>query len=112
MRYKINFKYFSYLYCESIKYLNQENFVLTDLDIEKIKQFNEIHKNEEGGTIRALVEIFDPSIVECEFEKEGILYVAVNTSTKIGYKSEHIDDVIYWSAWSCKDYIVRKGLLN
>ena len=28
-----NFKYFSYLYCESIKYLNKENFALTELDI-------------------------------------------------------------------------------
>ena len=33
-----NFKYFSYLYCESIKYLNQENFVLTDLDFSKNKR--------------------------------------------------------------------------
>ena len=45
-----NFKYYPYVYCESIKYLNKENSVLTDSDIEKIKHFNETHKNEPGGT--------------------------------------------------------------
>ena len=36
-----NFKYFPYLYCESIKYLNKENFIPTESDIERIKEFNE-----------------------------------------------------------------------
>ena len=86
-----NFKYFPYLYCESIKYINKQNFIQTDSDIEKIKEFNETHKNKPGGTIHALVEMFDPSIVECEVEKEGILYCAANTSEKIGDNSEHLD---------------------
>ena len=46
--------------------LTKKIFILTDSDIEKIKQFNETHKNKEGGTIRALVEIFDPSIIDCD----------------------------------------------
>ena len=65
-----NFKYFSYLYCESIKYLNQENFVLTDLDFQKIKEFNDIIRMKKMVLFDALVEIFDPSIVECEPEKK------------------------------------------
>ena len=105
-----NFKYFSYLYCESVKYLNQENFVLTDSDIEKIKQFNEIHKNEEGGTIRALIERFDPSIIDCVFEKEGILYVTVNTSPKIGYKSQHIDILIIGPPGLAKTTLLERGV--
>ena len=43
-----NFKYFPYLYCESIKYINKQNFIQTDSDIEKIKEFNETHKNKPG----------------------------------------------------------------
>ena len=84
-----NFKYYPYLYGQSIQYLNRENFMLTKSDVDKIKEFRET--NGEDNVIDALVSIFDPSIVECEFEKKGILMIAVNTSEKIGDESEHLD---------------------
>ena len=104
-----NFKYFPYLYCESIKYINKQNFIQTDSDIEKIKEFNETHKNKPGGTIRALVEMFDPSIVECEVEKEGILYCAANTSEKIGDKSEHLDLWLIGPPGLAKTKLLERG---
>jgi DNA replicative helicase MCM subunit Mcm2 (Cdc46/Mcm family) len=85
------FIYSPFFYSQSIKYLNRENFVLTESDIKKIEEFNKIYKDKEGGVIKALVERLDPSIIECEPEKEGILYSATNTSNKIGKKSEHLD---------------------
>jgi replicative DNA helicase Mcm len=104
-----NFKYFPYLYCESIKYINKQNFIQTDSDIEKIKKFNETHKNKSGGTIRALVEMFDRSIVECEVEKEGILYCAANTSEKIGDKSEHLDLWLIGPPGLAKTKLLERG---
>ena len=104
-----NFKYFPYLYCESIKYINKQNFIQTDSDIEKIKEFNETHKNKPDGTIRALVEIFDPSIVECEVEKEGILYCAANTSEKIGDNSEHLDLWLIGPPGLAKTKLLERG---
>ena len=104
-----SFKYYPYLYCESIKYLNKENYELTDEDKERIIQFNEKYKNTEGGTIHALVEIFDPSIVDCDVEKEGILYVTVNTSPKIGDKSEHIDILLIGPPGLAKTTLLERG---
>jgi hypothetical protein len=34
-----NFKYYPYLYGQSIQYLNRENFILTKSDVDKIKEF-------------------------------------------------------------------------
>ena len=104
-----NFKYFPYLYCESIKYLNKEDSILTDSDIEKINNFNETHKDKPGGTISALVEIFDPSIVECELEKEGILYCAANTSPKVGDESEHLDILFIGPPGLAKTKLLERG---
>jgi replicative DNA helicase Mcm len=87
-----NFKYFPYLFGQSIQYLNRESFMLTKEDVDMIKEFYETHK--EDGVIDALVSIFDPSIVECEFEKKGILMIAVNTSEKTGDESEHLDGLL------------------
>ena len=80
-----------HFYCESLKYLNKENYALTESDIQQIQEFNEIYKDKEGGVIKALVDIFDLSIIDCDVQKEGILYSAANTSPKIGKKSEHLD---------------------
>jgi replicative DNA helicase Mcm len=104
-----NFKYYPYLYCESIRYLNKENYEITDEDKEKIIQFNEKHKNTEGGVIKALVKIFDLSIVECDVEKEGILYADVNTSTKIGKQSEHIDILLVGPPGLVKTGLMERG---
>jgi replicative DNA helicase Mcm len=103
------FKYLPYLYGESIQYLNRENFMLTKEDIERIKEFNETHNDKEGGVINALVELFDPSIVECDFEKEGILYSAVNTSTKIGDDSEHLDELLIGPPGLAKSKLLKRA---
>lgn len=103
------FKYFPYLYGESIQYLNRENFMLTKSDIEKIKEFKETYQKENSGIINQLVSLFDPSIVECEFEKEGILVCAVNTSTKIGDKSEHLDELFIGPPGLAKSKLLKRA---
>ena len=102
-----NFKYYPYLYGQSIQYLNRENFMLTKSDIDKIKEFRET--NGEDNVIDALVSIFDPSIVECEFEKKGILMIAVNTSDKIGDESEHIDALLIGPPGLAKSKLLKRA---
>lgn len=81
-------RYFTYLYGESIEYLNREDFTLTKLDIDAIKRFRNLKG--ENNIIDELVSIFDRSIVGYEYVKKGILCSAVNTSNKIT-DSEHLD---------------------
>jgi replicative DNA helicase Mcm len=81
-------RYFTYLYGESIEYLNREDFTLTKLDIDAIKRYRNLKG--ENNIIDELVSIFDRSIVGYEYVKKGILCSAVNTSNKIT-DSEHLD---------------------
>jgi replicative DNA helicase Mcm len=75
----------TYLYAESIQYLNRENISLTRLDIEAIKRFS--RKNHDK-IIDTLVELFDPSIVGYEHVKKGMLMSAVNTSETFSKKEK------------------------
>lgn len=50
-----------------------------------------------------------PSIVECEVEKEGILYCAANTSEKIGDKSEHLDLWLIGPPGLAKTKLLERG---
>ena len=102
-----NFKYYPYLYGQSIQYLNRENFMLTKSDIDKIKEFRET--NGEEKIIDALVSIFDPSIVECEFEKKGILMIAANTSEKIGDESEQMDALLIGPPGLAKSKLLKRS---
>jgi DNA replicative helicase MCM subunit Mcm2 (Cdc46/Mcm family) len=102
-----NFKYFPYLYCQSIQYLNRETFMLTKEDVDMIKEFYKTHK--EDGIIDALVSIFDPSIVECEFEKKGIVMIAVNTSEKTGDESEHMDGLLIGPPGLAKSKLLKRS---
>lgn len=72
-------------------------------------EFNEIHKDKEGGVINQLVLLFDPSIVECEFEKKGVLMCAVNTSIKIGDKSEHLDILLIGPPGTAKSKLLKRA---
>jgi DNA replicative helicase MCM subunit Mcm2 (Cdc46/Mcm family) len=81
-------RYFTYLYGESIEYLNREDFTLTKLDIDAIKRFRNLKG--ENNIIDELVSIFDRSLIGYEYVKKGILCSAVNTSNKIT-DSEHLD---------------------
>ena len=102
------FIYLPYLYCQSIQYLSRENFMLTEFDIGKIREFKE-NNGGNDGIIDALVSIFDPSIVECEFEKKGILFCAVNTSTKIGDESEHLDELLIGPPGLAKSKMLKRA---
>ena len=101
------FIYLPYLYGQSIQYLNRENYMLTKSDIDKIKEFKEKHG--EDNVVSALAEIFDPSMVEHEFEKKGILKIAANTSDKIGDESEHIDALAIGPPGLAKSKILRRS---
>ena len=48
--------------------------------------------------------------MECVFEKEGILYVTVNTSQKIGYKSEHLDILLIGPPGLAKTTLLERGV--
>jgi replicative DNA helicase Mcm len=98
--------YLPYLYGESIQYLNRANFMLTKSDIEMNKEFNETNKN---NVINELVSLFDPSIVECEFEKKGVLMCAVNTSTKVGDQSEHLDILFIGPPGLAKSKLLKRA---
>ena len=102
------FIYLPYLYCQSIQYLSRENFMLTEFDIGKIREFKE-NNGGNDGVIDALVSIFDPSIVECEFEKKGILFCVVNTSTKIGDESEHLDELLIGPPGLAKSKMLKRA---
>ena len=102
-----NLKYYPYLYGQSIQYLNRENFMLTKSDVDKIKEFRET--NGEDNVIDALVSIFDPSIVECEFEKKGILMIAANTSEKIGDESEQMDALLIGPPGLAKTKLLKRS---
>jgi replicative DNA helicase Mcm len=53
--------------------------------------------------------LFDPSIVECKFEKKGILKIAVNTSDKIGDESEHMDALFIGPPGLAKSKLLKRG---
>ena len=55
-----------------------------------------------------LLQLFDPSIVECEFEKKGILKIAVNTSDKIGDESEHMDALFIGPPGLAKSKLLKR----
>ena len=76
----------------------------------RIKEFKET--NGEDNVIDALVSIFDPSIVECEFEKKGILLIAVNTSDKIGDESEHMDALLIGPPGLAKSKLLKRVYRN
>jgi len=101
------FIYLPYLYGQSIQYLNRENYMLTKTDIDKNKEFKEKHG--EDNVISALAKIFDPSMVEHEFEKKGILKIAVNTSDKIGDDSEHMDALLIGPPGLAKSKILKRS---
>jgi DNA replicative helicase MCM subunit Mcm2 (Cdc46/Mcm family) len=101
------FIYLPYLYGQSIQYLNREIYTLTKSDIDKINEFKE--KYGEDKVIDALASLFDPSIVECEFEKKGILKIAVNTSDKIGDESEHLDGLFIGPPGLAKSKILKRA---
>ena len=48
--------------------------------------------------------------MECEREKEGILYVTVNTSTKIGNKSQHVDILLIGPPGLGKTTLLDRGV--
>ena len=96
---------FTHLYAESIQYLNREDFILTKLDIEAIKRFG---KNNKINTIDKLVSIFDLSIAGYDHVKKGILYSAVNTSTKIT-KSEHLDILLIGDPGLTKTKLLKRA---
>ena len=50
-------KYITYLYAQSIQYLNQKDFTLTKLDFDAVKRFCLI--NGQDNVIDALVSLFD-----------------------------------------------------
>ena len=56
-----------------------------------------------------LLQLFDPSIVECEFEKKGILKIAVNTSDKIGDESEHLDALLIGPPGLAKSKLLKRA---
>lgn len=95
---------FTYLYAESIEYLNREDFTLTKSDVEAIKRFVQINKI---NPIQKLVSMLDPSIVGYDHVKKGILYSAVNTSTKIE-KSEHIDILLIGDPGLAKTKLLKR----
>ena len=99
-------RYFTYLFADSIKYLNKEDNILTESDIKIIKRFEDIHKDR---VIDKLVSMFDPSIVEHDDAKKGILMSAVNTSEKIGDDSEHIDILFIGPPGTAKSKILGKA---
>ena len=49
------------------------------------------------------------SIVECEFEKKGILMIAANTSEKIGDESEQMDALLIGPPGLAKSGIIKKS---
>lgn len=99
-------RHFTYFYGESIQYLNREDLTLTESDIKIIKRFREIHKDH---VIDKLVEMFDPSIVENDPVKKGVLMSAANTSEKIGNDSEHIDILFIGPPGTGKTKMLRRA---
>jgi DNA replicative helicase MCM subunit Mcm2 (Cdc46/Mcm family) len=99
-------RHFTYFYGKSIKYLNREDYTLTKDDIRIIKRFREIHKDH---IIDKLVEMFDPSIVENNLSKQGILMIAVNTSEKIGDDSEHLDGLFIGPPGLAKSKLLKRA---
>lgn len=97
--------FFTYLYAESIEYLNREDFTLTKLDIESIKRFVQINKM---NIIDKLVSMLDFSIVGYEHVKKGILCSTVNTSTKIS-KSEHLDELLIGDPGLAKTKLIKRA---
>jgi replicative DNA helicase Mcm len=67
-------KMFPFLFSESIKYENKAIIELTDLDKEAIKRYCN-----RGSVIDNLVKLVDPSIIDYEHVKKGLLLIAVNT---------------------------------
>ena len=53
--------------------------------------------------------MFDPSIVENDLAKKGILMSAVNTSEKIGKDSEHIDILFIGPPGTVKTKLLRRA---
>lgn len=103
-------RYFTYLYGKSIQYLNREDFTLSKLEIDAINRFsqNKFDKKYQGSVIAQLVKMFDPSIVEHDNIKKGILMSAVNTSEKIK-DSEHIDVLFIGPPGTGKSKILRRA---
>ncbi len=99
-------RHFAYFYTESIQYLNREDFTLTESDIRINKKFVSIHKDH---VIDKLVSMLDPSIVENDLAKKGVLISGVNTSEKIGEDSEHIDIFVYRSSRNWQNQNITKG---
>ena len=100
-------RYFTYFYGKSIKYLNREDRNLTESDIRIINRFKEIH---EERVIEQLVSMVDPTIVENELAKEGILISAVNTSEKIGDESEQTDMLFIGPPGLAKSKLLRRDI--
>jgi replicative DNA helicase Mcm len=94
----------TYLYVESIQYLNRESISLTRLDIEAIKRFSS--KNHDK-IIDILVELFDPSIVGYEHVKKGLLMSAVNTS-EIFSKKEKIHGLLIGDPGLAKSKLLER----
>jgi replicative DNA helicase Mcm len=94
----------TYLYAESIQYLNRENISLTRLDIEAIKRFSRKNHNK---IIDTLVELFDPSIVGYEHVKKGLLMSAVNTSENFS-KKEKIHGLLIGDPGVAKSKLVER----
>lgn len=97
-------KYFTYLYAESIQYLNRENFKLTKSDIESIKRFVKIN---ESIIIDKLVSMFDSSIVGYNHVKRGLLMSAVNVSDEIS-KKKRINVLLIGDPGTAKSKLLKR----
>ena len=84
--------------------------LLTKSDVDKIKEFRET--NGEDNVINVLVSIFNNSVVECEFEKKGILMIAANTSEKIGDESEQMDALLIGPPGLAKSKLLKRDCRN
>ena len=96
---------FPCLYGESIKYIDRENFTLSEEDIEKNKEF--VRKHGINNTIDELVEMFDPSIVGYQHVKKGMLMSAVNTSNNIT-RNDRINSLLIGDPGLAKSKLAKR----
>ena len=95
---------FTFLYANSIHYLNRENFTLTKSDVDSIKRFATINKIH---TIDKLVSMFDSSIVGYDHVKKGLLMSAVNTRNIIS-RNERINTLLIGDPGLAKSKLAKR----
>jgi len=97
----------SCLYGESIKYLNREDFTLTEMDKDAIQRFVRI-TGAKNKTVDKLVEMFDPSIIGYEHVKKGLFMSEVNTSETASIK-EKIPCLLIGDPGNAKSALVKRS---